>query len=74
MRVFEPGSGVAVDSDSGRAFATTAGVLRLLDLLGECLLEEQSHHKTSALRTEDEVRVENLRKRYVPRQAWRAGN
>ncbi|CAK9103296.1 unnamed protein product [Durusdinium trenchii] len=46
MRVFEPGSGVAVDSDSGRAFATTAGVLR----------------------TEDEVRVENLRKRYVPRQ------
>ncbi|CAK9102455.1 unnamed protein product [Durusdinium trenchii] len=44
--------------------------LELLDLLGECLLEEQSHHKTSALRTEDEVRVENLRKRYVPRQAW----
>lgn len=42
----QPGIGVALDSDSGRAFATTAGVLR----------------------SDDEVRVENLRKRYVPRK------
>ncbi|CAE7250089.1 Exosc3 [Symbiodinium sp. CCMP2592] len=42
-----PGPGVALDTDSGRAFATTAGVLRTL---------------------EDEVRVENLRKRYIPRK------
>ena len=30
----EAGSGVAVDSDTGRAFATTAGVLRLTISLG----------------------------------------
>ncbi|CAE7259419.1 Exosc3 [Symbiodinium sp. CCMP2456] len=42
-----PGPGVALDTDSGRAFATTAGVLRTLG---------------------DEVRVENLRKRYIPRK------
>merc|ERR1711879_443751 len=42
-----PGLGIAVDSDSGNAYATTAGVLRT---------------------TDDEVRVENLRKRYIPRK------